>query len=122
MSAVIKNANGKTWGTVAESFGLSVKSFRQKADSDRFDHKDESGEVATKVFYNQKSAFTISGATTAAPDTDIADSLTLANELASLGGVTGGTNLVHSVEVTRENEALREITIEGERHPTLTVA
>jgi len=124
MAAIKKNLAAHTWGLTPETFGISAKSFSQKADSDIFAHKDEQGETAGKVFYNFKSAGSISGATTAVPDENIADAITLANEQANLGGaaVTGGTTLIHSVAISKENEALMDITIEFERHPTLTVA
>lgn len=122
MAAIKKNLASYTWGITPETFGVSAKSFRQKADSSIFAHKDEQGETAGKVFYDFKSAGSVSGATTAVPNENIADAITLTNEIAALGGVTGGTTLIHSVEVSKENEALMEMTIEFERHPTLTVA
>lgn len=122
MAVSLKNMTGKTWGLTAETWGICAKSFRQKADSEIFRHKNEQGETDGKVFYDFKQAGTISGATTAAPDEDIGDAITLANEISALGGVTGGTTLVHSVEVSKENEAVMELTLEFERHPTLTIA
>lgn len=114
--------SGKTWGLTAETFGISVKSFRQKSDSDVFLHKDHQGEVDGKVFYNFKVTGTVSGATTATSNENIGDSITLANQEASLGGVTGGTTLIQSVEISKENESVQEVTIEFERYPTLTVS
>lgn len=122
MAAIKKNLANHVWGLTAETFGISAKSFSQKADSDIFAHKDEQGETAGKVFYNAKSAGSVSGATTAVPNENIGDAITLANEIAGLGGVTGGTTLIHSVSISKENEALMEMTIDFERHPTLTVA
>jgi len=113
---------GKTWGLTEETWGISVKSFRQKADSEIFRHKDHQGETDGKVFYDFKTAGTVSGATTAAPNEAVGDAITLANEIAALGNVSGGTTLIHSVEVAKENEAVMELTLEFERHPTLTIA
>jgi hypothetical protein len=121
MAAVLKNMSGKTWGLTAETWGIAVKSFRQKADSDVFLHKDHQGEVDGKVFYNFKVTGSVSGATTATSNENIGDAITLANQEASLGGVTGGTTLVQSVEISKENESVQEVTIEFERYPTLTV-
>ena len=122
MAAVLKNLNNYAWGLVPETFGISVKSFSQKADSEIFEHKDPQGETAGKVFFNFKVSGTISGATSAAIDETVSDSITLANEIATLGGVTGGTTLIHSIDVSKENQGLQDLTIEFERHPTLTVA
>jgi hypothetical protein len=122
MAAVLKNMSGKTWGLTAETFGIAVKSFKQKSDSDVFMHKNEQGEVDGKVFYNFKQTGTISGATTSTSNENIGDAITLANQQASLGGVTGGTTLIQSVEISKENESVEEVTIEFERYPTLTVA
>lgn len=118
----LKNMTGKVWALTAETFGISVKSFRQKSDSEIFRHKDHQGETDGKAFYDFKSAGTISGATTAAVDEEVGDGITLANEDSDLGGVVGGTTLIHSVEISKENEAVQELTLEFERHPTLTVA
>ena len=122
MAAVLKNMSGKTWGLTAETWGIAVKSYRQKADSDVYTHKDHQGEVDGKVFYNFKQSGSVSGATTATSNENIGDSITLANQEASLGGVTGGTTLIHSVEISKENESVQEVTIEFERYPTLTVS
>jgi hypothetical protein len=122
MAALIKNGTGKTWGVAVESIGLSAEDYKQKADSDIFRHKNEVGEEVTKVFYNFKSAGTITGVTTASTDEAVGASLTLANEVSGLGGVSGGTTLIHSVELTRQSEQLQKVTLEFERHPTLTVA
>jgi hypothetical protein len=122
MAASLKNMTGKTWGLTEETWGISVKSFRQKADSEIFRHKDHQGETDGKVFYDFKQAGSCSGATTAAPDENVGDAITLANEVADLGGASGGTTLIHSVEIAKENEAVQELTVEFERHPTLTVA
>lgn len=122
MAAIKKNLANHTWGLTAETWGISAKSFRQKAESSIFAHKDEQGETSGKVFYDFKSSGSVTGATTATPDENIADAITLANQIAGLGGVSGGTTLIHSVEVAKENENLMELTLEFERHPTLTVA
>jgi hypothetical protein len=121
MAAALKNLSGYTWGLTTETFGISVKSFTQKAGSEIFAHKDHQGETVGKVFFDFSVSGSISGATTAAPDENIADAITLANQIAGLGGVTGGTTLIHSVEVSKENEKLMELTLEFERHPTLTI-
>lgn len=121
MAAILKNLSGKTWGLSSESAnGISAKSFDQKAGSEIFKHKDEQGETSGKVFYDFSQSGTLTGATTAAPSVDVADPVTLANEIATLGGVAGGTTLVTSVAVKKGNDILQEITVEFERHPTLT--
>jgi len=122
MAATLKNLSGYTWGLTAETWGISVKSFSQKAGSEIFKHKDHQGETVGKVFFDFNITGSVSGATTAAPNENIADAITLANEIAALGGVTGGTTLIHEVEVSKENEKLMDLTINFERHPTLTVA
>lgn len=121
MAASLKNMTGKVWGLTPET-GFSVKSFRQKADSEIFNHKDHQGETDGNAFYDFKQSITVSGATTAAPAWAIGGAVSLANEIDDLGGVEGGTTLIHSVEISRENENVQEVTIEAVRRPTLTVA
>lgn len=122
MAAVHKNIGGRTWGLIAETFGIVVKDFKQKSDSEIFRHKDEQGETEAKTFYDFKTGGTVTGATTSAVDEEIGDGISLANEHSTLGGVTGGTSLIHSVEISRSNEAAEEMTLEWERVATLTVS
>ena len=115
------NLANYTWGCVSESFGISAKSLKQKADSELFKHKNEQGETIGKVFWDFKITGTISGAVSGNITLEIADTVTLANGI-PLGGVIGGSTLIHSMEISRENEALMDLSIEFERIPTLTVA
>lgn len=123
MSATLKNLSGYTFGCASEtSNGVSVTSFNQKSESEILRHKDHVGQTIGKVFYDERTGGTLTGKTTADPTLAIGDSATFTNQFATLGGVTGGTTLVHTIELSRENEGLREITIEWERCPGLTVA
>jgi hypothetical protein len=122
MAAVKKNMPNHVWGLVAESFGVVVKSFTEKADCDIFEHKNEQGEVDGEVLFNFKVEGSLTGATTGNPSLNVGDALTCSNAFAGLGGVAGGTNTIRSVELTRENENVREMTVTFIRRPTLTIA
>lgn len=122
MAAVKKNLPNLNWGLTAETWGISAKSYTQKADSDVFEHKDEQGEVTGEVLYNFKMEGSISGACVGAPNENVGDAITNLNEVATLGGVTGGTTVIRSVEITKENEGLMEITVTFIRRPTMTIA
>jgi hypothetical protein len=123
MSATLKNLSGYTWGCASETTnGVSVTGFDQKSESEILRHKDHVGKTIGKVFSDERTGGTLTGVTTGAPTIAIADSITMPNEIATLGGVTGGTTLVHTVAISKGNEALQTITIEWERCPGLTVA
>lgn len=122
MSATLKNMGGKVWGLSADANNLSLESFDQDLDQDLFEHKDEQGEVKSLVGYNTKHTFNMTGATTGTIALTLLGSATFANEVANLGGATGGTTMVKKIGLKRANEDVQKANIEAFRYPTLTVA
>lgn len=122
MAVVKKNLPNHKWGTLPVTFGMTVKSCNQKADMDIFEHRDENNEVTGEVEHNFKIEGTIVGVTTKTPDLILGDAITLPDEIAALGGVTGGTTRIRSIDVADDQGNLREMTIAFIRRPTMTIA
>lgn len=116
MAGILKSLDGKTPNLAAESFGISIANFKESAESEVFEHKDENGEVDGEMFFNPSLSATADGATTAAPTLKLADDIVFANSIANFGGVTGGTYRVRKLEQTRAQGVVRTLSIEAKKY------
>lgn len=122
MAITTKNFGGRTWGLAAESSGaFDIEEFNQDVEGNLYECLDEQGETKSIVNYNRKHTISASGTATGALSLTILDSVTFANEVAGLGGATGGTTILMKVGVTRRNQEPLKVRYEATRWTTLTV-
>jgi hypothetical protein len=123
MAIATKNFTGRTWGLAAESGGaFDIEEYSQDVEGTVYECLDEQGETKAIVNYNRKHAISASGTATGALSLAILDSVTYANEVAGLGGATGGTTLLMKVGITKRNTEPMKVRYEATRWTTLTVA
>ena len=118
-----KNLAGTTWGLSVETgLPISIQDFDQTSAEDEHEHKNEQGETAGLVGYNDRHDYNFSGVVNDDIDIDLLSSVTLVNALATLGGLTGGTNLVRELTLKKTNTALMILSGKITRWSALTVA
>ena len=105
-----------TFGGSSETVAVFT-SFSQTADSDTIPVLKEDGAMAAKVFWNKKNVASMTGFIKGTLPT-IGASVTLANSISSLGGITG-TFFCDSVTVTKAPSNFQEVTIQATQHDSL---
>jgi hypothetical protein len=116
MPATIVGITSLTFGGSAETVAVFT-SFSQTADSDTIPVLKEDGAMAAKVFWNKKNTASMTGFIKGTLPT-IGASVTLANSISSLGGITG-TFYCDSVTVTKAPSNFQEVTIQATQHDSL---
>jgi hypothetical protein len=116
MPATIVGITSLTFGGSSETVAVFT-SFSQTADSDTIPVLKEDGAMAAKVFWNKKNVASMTGFIKGTLPT-IGASVTLANSISSLGGITG-TFFCDSVTVTKAPSNFQEVTIQATQHDSL---
>jgi hypothetical protein len=116
MPATIVGITSLTFGGSAETVAVFTQ-FSQTADSDVIPVLKEDGAMAAKVFWNKKNTASMTGFIKGTLPT-IGASVTLANSISSLGGITG-TFFCDSVTVTKAPSNFQEVTIQATQHDSL---
>jgi hypothetical protein len=116
MPATIVGVTNLTFGGSAETVAVFT-SFSQTADSDTIPVLKEDGAMAAKVFWNKKNVASMTGFIKGTLPT-IGASITLANALTQLGGITGAFH-VDSVTVNKAPSNFQEVTIQATQHDSL---
>jgi hypothetical protein len=113
MAATIVGISGITFGGSAETVAVFT-SFSQTSDSDKTIVVDEDGDHVAVAYHGKKSVANMSGYMKAAAPS-IGASVTLANVVASLGGVSG-TFYTDSVAVSKAPNDFHQVTIGASCH------
>lgn len=113
MAATIVGISGLTFGGSAETVAVFT-SFSQTSDSDKTIVVDEDGDHVAVAYHGKKSVASMTGFMKAAAPT-IGASVTLANAISSLGGVSG-VFYVDSVAVSRAPNDFQQVTIGATCH------
>lgn len=113
MAATIVGLSSITFGGSAETVAVFT-SFSQTSDSDKTIVVDEDGDHVAVAYHGKKSVANMSGYLKAAAPT-IGASITLANAITSLGGVSG-TFYVDSVAVSKAPNDFHQVTIGASNH------
>jgi hypothetical protein len=117
MAATIVGITSLTFGGSAETVAVFT-SFSQVADSDTIPVLAHDGSMAAKVWWNKKNTANMTGFIKGATPT-IGASVTLANAISSLGGITG-TFYCDSVTISKAPSNFQEVTIVATAHDSLT--
>jgi uncharacterized protein (DUF697 family) len=113
MAATIVGTTGLSFGGSAETVAVFT-SFSQTSDSDKAVVVDEDGDHIIVAYHGKKSVASMTGFIKAAAPT-IGASVTLANSISSLGGVTG-TFYVDSVSISRAPNDFQQVTVGASCH------
>jgi hypothetical protein len=113
MAATIVGISGITFGGSAETVAVFT-SFSQTSDSDKTIVVDEDGDHVAVAYHGKKSVANMSGYMKAAAPT-IGASVTLANVVASLGGVSG-VFYTDSVSVSKAPNDFHQVTVAASCH------
>jgi hypothetical protein len=113
MAATIVGISGLSFGGSAESVAVFT-SFSQTSDSDKTVVVDEDGDHVAVAYHGKKSVASMSGYLKSTMPT-IGASVTLANAITSLGGVSGAF-YVDSVAVSKAPNDFHQVTIGASCH------
>jgi hypothetical protein len=113
MAATIVGISGLSFGGSAETVAVFT-SFSQTSDSDKTVVVDEDGDHVAVAYHGKKSVASMSGYLKSTMPT-IGASITLANAITSLGGVTGAF-YVDSVAVSKAPNDFHQVTIGASCH------
>jgi hypothetical protein len=120
-ATLLGSSTGTSFGCIAET-GILITSFSISTSSDKQEVKDENGEVKLVSYYNKKSSISVAGTvagTTGVAAAAVGAALTLAN-IESVGGVSTGSVLVDSVQVSKKQDGFKDISISATRYPGIT--
>jgi hypothetical protein len=113
MAATIVGISGLNFGGSSETVAVFT-SFSQTSDSDKTVVVDEDGDHVAVAYHGKKSVASMTGFTKSTIPT-IGASVTLANVVASLGGVSG-TFYVDSVAVSKAPNDFQQVTVGASCH------
>jgi hypothetical protein len=113
MAATIVGTSGITFGGSAETVAVFT-SFSQTSDSDKTIVVDEDGDHIAVAFHGKKSVASMSGFIKAAAP-NVGATVTLANAVVDLGGVSGAF-YVDSVAVSKAPNDFQQVTIGASCH------
>ena len=113
MAATIVGLSSITFGGSSETVAVFT-SFSQTSDSDKTIVVDEDGDHVAVAYHGKKSVASMSGYLKSTTPL-IGASITLANAITSLGGVTG-TFYVDSVAVSKSPNDFHQVTIGASNH------
>ena len=116
MPATIVGITNLTFGGSSETVAVFT-SFSQTSDSEKAQIVDEDGDIVAVAYHGRKSVASMSGFLRGTIPT-IGASITLANALTSLGGITG-TFYVDSVTVNKAPSNFQEVTVQATQHDSL---
>jgi hypothetical protein len=120
-ATLLGSSTGTSFGCIAET-GILINSFSISTSSDKQEVKDENGNVKLVAYYNPKAAISVAGTvagTTGVAAAAVGVALTLAN-IESVGGVSTGSVLVDSVQVSKKLDGFKDISISATRYPGIT--
>ena len=113
MAATIVGLSSLTFGGTAETVAVFT-SYSQTADSEKTQVVDEDGDIVAVAYHGKKSVANMSGYIKAALPS-IGASVSLANNDAALGGVSG-TYYVDSVAINVAPNDFQQVTITATNH------
>ena len=113
MAATIVGLSGLSFGGSAETVAVFT-SFSQTSDSDKTIVVDEDGDHVAVAYHGKKSVASMTGFLKSTAPT-IGASVTLANTVTSLGGVTGAF-YVDSVAVSKAPNDFQQVTVGASCH------
>jgi hypothetical protein len=113
MAATIVGITSMTFGGSAETVAVFT-TFSQTSDSQKQQVVDEDGDIVAVAYHGKKSAATMTGFLKGTIPT-IGASITLANSITGMSGVTG-TFYVDSVSVSKAPNNFNEVTINATNH------
>lgn len=113
MAATIVGLSSLSFGGSSETVAVFT-SFSQTSDSDKTVVVDEDGDHVAVAYHGKKSVASMSGYLKAAAPT-IGASITLANAITSLGGVSGSF-YVDSVAISKAPNDFHQVTIGASNH------
>jgi len=113
MAATIVGLSSLTFGGTAETVAVFT-SYSQTADSEKTQVVDEDGDIVAVAYHGKKSVANMSGYIKAGLP-DIGASISLANDDAGMGGVSG-TYYVDSVAINVAPNDFQQVTITATNH------
>lgn len=114
MAATIVGLSSITFGGSSETVAVFT-SFSQTTDADKTVVVDQDGDHIAVAYHGFKSVANMSGFLRSAVPT-VGASITLANSISNMGGISGGTFYVDSVSVSKAPNDFNQVTIAATNH------